>query len=74
MAGLLPRYLRVRLYQVLLETHASEQAARMLAMKNATDNAGDLLDDLTLTYNSLRQAAITGELLDIAAGAAALES
>jgi F-type H+-transporting ATPase subunit gamma len=71
---LLPRYLRVRLYQIMLETHASEQAARMIAMKNATDNAGDLLDDLTLTYNSLRQAAITGELLDIAAGAAALEN
>lgn len=73
LATLLPRYLRVHLYQVLLETHACEQAARMLAMKNATDNAGDLLDDLTLTYNSLRQTAITGELLDIAAGAAALE-
>ena len=71
---LIPRYLRVYLYQIMLETHASEQAARMIAMKNATDNAGDLLDDLTLTYNSLRQAAITGELLDIAAGAAALEN
>lgn len=71
--ALVPRVLRARLYQVLLETHASEQSARMLAMKNATDNAGDLISDLTLTYNGFRQAAITGELLDIAAGAAALE-
>lgn len=71
---LIPRVLRASLYQVLLETNASEQSARMLAMKNATDNARDLLDDLTLTYNSYRQAAITGELLDIAAGAAALET
>lgn len=73
LAALLPRHLRVQLYQILLETYASEQSARMIAMKNATDNAGNLIDDLTLTYNSARQAAITGELLDIAAGAAALE-
>ncbi len=72
--SLLPRHLRVQLYQILLETYASEQSARMIAMKNATDNAGDLIGDLTLTYNGARQAAITGELLDIAAGAAALES
>lgn len=71
---LIPRALRVRLYQTLLETYASEQSARMLAMKNATDNAGDLLEDLDLTYNGLRQAGITSELLDIAAGAAALAS
>lgn len=74
LATLVPRYLRARLYQVLLETHASEQSARMLAMKNATDNAGNLIDDLTLTYNGARQSAITGELLDIAGGAAALEA
>lgn len=73
LTALLPRQLRVQLYQSLLETYASEQSARMLAMKNATDNAGHLIDDLTLTYNSARQATITGELLDIAAGAAALE-
>lgn len=72
--ALIPRVLRVHLYQTLLETYASEQAARMIAMKNATDNAGDLVDDLTLTANSVRQTAITSELLDIAAGAAALES
>ncbi len=72
--ALIPRVLRSQLYQTFLEAHASEQSARMLAMKNATDNAGDLVDDLSLTYNSYRQAAITGELLDIAGGAAALEN
>lgn len=74
LAAIVPRVLRSRIYQLLLEAHASEQSARMIAMQNATDNAGDLLGDLSLTYNSFRQAAITGELLDIAGGAAALES
>jgi len=72
--SLIPRFLGASLYQVLLETYASEQSARMIAMKNATDNAGDLIEDLELTYNGLRQSAITGELLDIASGAAALEN
>lgn len=69
---LLERLLRAQFYQIMLESHASEQSARMIAMKNATDNATDLIGDLELTYNSARQAAITGELLDIAAGASAL--
>lgn len=69
---LVPKALRMHLYQIALETYASEQSARMLAMKNATDNASELVDDLSFTYNSLRQASITAELLDIASGAAAL--
>lgn len=71
---LMERLLRAKLYQVMLEAYASEQSARMIAMKNATDNAADLIGDLELTYNSARQASITAELLDIAGGAAALES
>jgi F-type H+-transporting ATPase subunit gamma len=59
-------------YQALLESLASEHSARMVAMRNATDNAMDLLDDLTLTYNRARQEAITKEMLDIAGGAEAL--
>jgi F-type H+-transporting ATPase subunit gamma len=56
------------LYRVLLETKASEQSARMVAMKNATDNATELIKDLTLHYNNLRQGNITKELLEIAGG------
>lgn len=62
----LPHYLDMEIYQVLLEAEASEHSARMVAMKNATDNANDLVGDLTLTYNGERQAAITTEILDIA--------
>lgn len=62
---ILPHYLLTQIYQVLLEAKASEHSARMVAMKNATDAAGDLIDDLTLTYNQARQEAITKELLDI---------
>jgi F-type H+-transporting ATPase subunit gamma len=69
---ILPRFIELRLYQALLEAQASEHSARMVAMRNATDNAAQLVEDLTLTYNKARQADITAELLDIAGGAEAL--
>lgn len=69
---LLPRYVEMRLYHSILEAIASEQSARMVAMRSATDNAHELVDDLTLIYNKARQEAITTELLDITGGAAAL--
>jgi F-type H+-transporting ATPase subunit gamma len=72
LAELLPRYVETRLYQALLESKASEQSARMVAMRNATDSANDLARDLTLVLNKARQAAITSEIAEIAAGAAAL--
>lgn len=65
---LLPLYLNVYTYQVLVNAKASEQSARMVSMKNATDNADELIRDLTLEYNKLRQGNITKELLDIAGG------
>lgn len=65
---LLPRYVEVQLYQAVLESIASEHSARMLAMRNATDNAKELVRDLTLSANKARQAAITKELAEIAAG------
>ena len=68
---LLPHYLNIYVYQILLNAKASEQSARMVSMKNATDNADNLIDDLTLEYNKLRQANITKELLEIAGGEAA---
>ncbi len=67
---LLQHYLNIYLYQVLLDAKASEQSARMVSMKNATDNAERLIKDLTLEYNKLRQGNITRELLDIAGGQA----
>lgn len=67
---LLSHYLNIYIYQVLLNAKASEQSARMVSMKNATDNADNLIDDLTLEYNKLRQASITQELLEIAGGQA----
>jgi F-type H+-transporting ATPase subunit gamma len=70
--SLLPRYVATRIYQAVLETTASEQSARMVAMKNATENAEELIDDLTLTYNKVRQANITREMVEIATGANAL--
>lgn len=70
---LLPRLLEVQIYQANLEAIASEHAARMMAMKNASDNAQELREDLTLTYNSVRQAAITQELSEITAGAQAIK-
>lgn len=66
------RLLEAQLLQAILESGASEQAARMLAMKNATDNASELIEDLTLAFNNARQAAITQELAEISAGAEAI--
>ncbi len=68
----LPRFTELQIYQAVLEAIASEHSARMVAMRNATENAMELLDDLTLTYNRARQEAITKEMLDIAGGAEAL--
>ncbi len=62
------------MYQALLEAQASEHSARMVAMRNATDAARDLVDELTLTFNKARQSAITSEILDIAGGAEALRA
>lgn len=70
--GLLPRYIESQVYQGVVENAASEQAARMVAMKAATDNAGNLIDDLQLVYNKARQAAITQEISEIVGGAAAV--
>jgi F-type H+-transporting ATPase subunit gamma len=70
---LLPRIIESQIYQAVLESDASEHSARMIMMKNATDAATDLIDDLTLTYNQLRQAGITQELAEITAGRIALE-
>ncbi|MGK0440596.1 MAG: F-type H+-transporting ATPase subunit gamma [Pseudohongiellaceae bacterium] len=72
--GLLTRYVESQVYQAVVENGACEQASRMLAMKNATDNAGDLIDDLQLVYNKARQASITQELSEIVSGAAAISS
>ncbi len=68
-----PRFTELQLYQALLESTASEHAARMVAMKNASDNASELVGDLTLVYNKARQTAITNEILDIVGGAEALQ-
>jgi F-type H+-transporting ATPase subunit gamma len=68
---LLPRYVATRLFHAVLESLASEQSARMVAMKNATENAEGLIDDYTLTYNKVRQANITREMIEIATGAQA---
>ena len=70
--NLLVRYVESQVYQGVVENLACEQAARMIAMKAATDNAGDLIDDLQLVYNKARQASITQELSEICAGAAAV--
>jgi F-type H+-transporting ATPase subunit gamma len=68
---LLPRYVATRLFQAVLESKASEESSRMVAMKNATENAEDLISDLTLSYNKVRQANITREMIEIATGAQA---
>ncbi|MBQ8266099.1 MAG: F0F1 ATP synthase subunit gamma [Bacteroides sp.] len=68
---LLPKVLRMKFYTILLDSNASEHAARTMAMQNATDNADDLLQELTLMYNKTRQQAITNELLDIVGGSMA---
>lgn len=67
--ALLPRYVDIQVYQALLETLASFYSAQMVAMKNASDNANDLIQDLTLTYNKARQAAITTQILEVVSGA-----
>ncbi len=72
LGALLPHYLNYRVYQILLEAKASEHSARMVAMKNATDNAKEIIKDLTLQYNKLRQANITSELLEITTAQMAL--
>jgi F-type H+-transporting ATPase subunit gamma len=69
--ALLPRYVATRLYQAVLEAKASEESSRMVAMKNATENAQELIEDLTLSYNKVRQANITREMVEIASGAQA---
>jgi F-type H+-transporting ATPase subunit gamma len=71
---IVPRFTELQLYQALLEAQASEHAARMAAMRNATDNATQLVADLTLEYNKARQASITAEILDIVGGANALQN
>lgn len=72
--GLLTRYIESQVYQAIVENGSCEQAARMVAMKSATDNAGDLIDNLQLVYNKARQAAITQELSEIVGGAAAVSN
>ena len=74
LVGLIPKSLKVQLYKAVLDSNASENGARMTAMDKATENAGDLLKELKLTYNRTRQAAITKEILVIVAGAEALKS
>lgn len=71
--SLLPRFVEIQLYQAMLEAIASEHSARMVAMRNASQNAKDLVADLTLTYNKARQAQITREVSEIAAGAEAMK-
>jgi F-type H+-transporting ATPase subunit gamma len=72
LTGLLTRYVESLVYQAVVENNACEQAARMIAMKSATDNAGDLIDDLQMIYNKARQSAITQEISEIVSGAAAV--
>ena len=72
MAELLPRFVEMQVYHAVLESIASEQSARMVSMRNATDNAEDMIQDLTLVYNRARQEMITGELLDITGGVEAM--
>ncbi len=73
LGALLPRFLEMQVYQAFLENSASEQSARMVAMRNATEAAEDMIDSLTLELNKARQNMITAELLDLVGGAAALE-
>ncbi len=72
LGALLPRFVEMQIYHAILESIASEQSARMVAMRNATENTQDLVGELTLMYNKARQESITKELLDIAGGVAAL--
>jgi F-type H+-transporting ATPase subunit gamma len=68
MKTLLPKVIRMKVYCAVLDSYTSEQAARMIAMQAATDNADNLIDELTLQFNKLRQQAITNEILDLAGG------
>ncbi len=72
LSRLLPHYVAIGIYRAVLENNASEQSSQMIAMRNATDNAHELIDDLTLVYNKTRQATITREMIEIASGAEAL--
>ena len=72
LAEILPRNLAVQVFRALLESFASEQGSRMTAMDSATRNAGDMIDNLTLTYNRSRQAQITKELIEIISGSEAI--
>ena len=72
--NLIPRHLNIQMWKYLLESYVSEQAARMLAMENATGNAEDMIKELTLEFNKARQAAITKEMLEIVSGAEALQN
>ena len=73
LSSLAPRYIETQVYHAILEAQASEHSARMIAMQNATDNANELIDELTLDLNKARQEAITGELLDIVGGVAGVQ-
>ena len=74
LSELLPRFVEMELYHAILESVASEQSARMVAMRSATDNANEMVVDLTLEMNKARQETITKELLDIVGGAAAVSA
>ncbi|HYO88419.1 MAG TPA: ATP synthase F1 subunit gamma [Candidatus Limnocylindrales bacterium] len=74
LAEIVPRFVQLQLYQAVLESQASEHSARMVAMRNASDNAAGLAEDLTLVYNKARQSGITSEILDIVGGAEALRA
>jgi len=72
--GMVPKALKIQLFKSILDSNAAENGARMTAMDKATENAGELLKELKLTYNRTRQAAITKEILEIVAGAEALKA
>jgi F-type H+-transporting ATPase subunit gamma len=74
LSGLIPKSIKIQLFKAALDSNASENGARMTAMDKATENAGELLKELRLTYNRTRQAAITKEILEIVGGAEALKS
>jgi F-type H+-transporting ATPase subunit gamma len=71
---ILPRLVEMQIYHAILESNASKESARMVAMRNATDAANDMVDNLTLIFNQIRQAGITQEIAEISAGRAALEN
>lgn len=71
---ILPRLIETMVYQAVLEAAASEHSSRMMAMRSASDNAGEMIDDLTFTFNQARQAGITQEIAEISSGKAALEA